>query len=470
MLTVLRSPLLNVPPTLLENLMPSVDSSEQSSGTVWEQLTASTTLALQTVAQTISHWHTLAMQLPLHDVLDHVIRSCDAVTRYTQTAPVVERTMAQSHWTWVLNWALNLNQGRFPSLAAAIADAERLAEFVPDDKDTQALGDAVRIMTVHGSKGLEAEHVWLVSACGPSEKADSDRDWLTVWPAGVDTPVHMSLVSSIKKPSGVRKPWIEDERQAYLDEADHLLYVALTRARRCVHVSGFTGAKTGQHHWYGRLLPSASLVHEAWPHEEASGLPTTLAESSSAHWQPLPALPTVSVGELMPDESTRAQRQGIVWHAAMQFVNATAFDDLDAWWGSVWHRLEPLSRSLDEQALGEVRQSINRVLADERVRPLLSAYPSCQWVEWEWMVAASTARADRVVLQQTSHDGQATQRWVLMDFKWSVNEDSLPLYRQQLERYKSLIESTLMIKHKGDAAVQALESWLITRDAEIIPL
>ena len=104
----------------------------------------------------------------------------------------------------------------------------------------------VRIMTMHGAKGLEAPLVILPDMLKPRAPTDalvSDGQYM-YWPASVD---------------GVRPSFIEDIRGAGGDEdaeeLDRLLYVALTRAEQGLLIGGFKdpnrrGLKDS---WYERL-------------------------------------------------------------------------------------------------------------------------------------------------------------------------------------------------------------------------
>ena len=485
LLTVLRSPLLNMSMSDLQVVLQQTD--EDSPQPLWVQLQTLDSPHVQTMVQAIAQWCDMTKRLPLHDVMDHIVRQTHAIERYTQTAPVVERNLAQSHWTWVVNWALNLNQGRLPDIHQAIAEAQRLAQYQPSDHESAGLYDCARIMTVHGAKGLEARHVWLVSAVGPSEKNGGGTSWLTVWLSGEDAPTHMSLMKSSHAAVGQRLAWMLQERQAELDESDHLLYVALTRAKYCVHVSGYLKQRSSEQSWFARLGNCGGTQHEQWPHTQ-TGQPieeTQQVVSNSAlnnasdgvsTWQPLPALPWVQAGQYMNMVDTQETRQGTAWHAAMQYLNNTAFESFDDWWQRIWPRLEPLCRGLNHTVLESIQRAVQTVIEHPQLKALLSAPKAYQWVEWEWLhietvsrqgdVTGRFARADRIVLDTNS----VPPRWVLMDFKWSVNEESLPEYKKQLDRYKVLMKNTLMAKKEFKHASANVQTWLVTRQAEIIEL
>ena len=76
-------------------------------------------------------------------------------------------------------------------------------------------------------------------------------------------------MNNLGHPSPGRAAAQSIEQQAYADEEDHLLYVAITRARYSIHLSGSEkrGASNG---WYERLLPFATLVHDSWASPEGA--------------------------------------------------------------------------------------------------------------------------------------------------------------------------------------------------------
>ena len=128
-------------------------------------------------------------------------------------------------------------------------------------RDMEAAGDAVRVMTVHAAKGLEAKMVILPDTCGaPSGQHDPaifalphDREPLTTaWsPRRVDDPpAVMAARAAI--------------RQAAAEEHRRLLYVALTRAEERLIIAGFHGVKgKADGCWYDMIAASDLGLTEA---------------------------------------------------------------------------------------------------------------------------------------------------------------------------------------------------------------
>ena len=118
-------------------------------------------------------------------------------------------------------------------------------------------GDQVRVMTVHGSKGLQAPIVILADA---AIRPDASGDLvLADQPPGSDLPdlVPLPALTNEQKVGPVRAV---EEANAVRSMQEHwrLLYVAMTRAEEALFVGGSLGprdAKNGPHadSWYARL-------------------------------------------------------------------------------------------------------------------------------------------------------------------------------------------------------------------------
>ena len=111
-------------------------------------------------------------------------------------------------------------------------------------RDMEASGDVVRVMTVHGAKGLEAPVVFLFDA----NLADAPLRDRILWSDGL--PFFKS--SDFKSIDGNFRRMYEAQKAAGLGEFYRLLYVAMTRARDRLYVCGWE-AKKGEREqsWYG---------------------------------------------------------------------------------------------------------------------------------------------------------------------------------------------------------------------------
>ncbi|CAM3237501.1 DNA 3'-5' helicase [Sphingomonas antarctica] len=136
-------------------------------------------------------------------------------------------------------------------------------------RDSSEPGNAARVMTVHGAKGLEARLVILADACADPEKARDGE--LTVEIGGVRVVIptpptsDRALVPALADAHAAQKA-------AALEEHWRLLYVAMTRARDQLVVAGaLTGRMTepAPQSWYNAVLAG---MEAAGAVETADGL------------------------------------------------------------------------------------------------------------------------------------------------------------------------------------------------------
>ncbi|MGZ8359331.1 MAG: double-strand break repair helicase AddA [Allosphingosinicella sp.] len=142
----------------------------------------------------------------------------------------------------LLSSALEFENGGSPSLQAFLDwFARGDVEIVRDPSGPQ---DAVRVMTVHGSKGLQSPIVILADACADPDRAGGAPGERTIGlpiaPDGTEVPVFRPRKDELVEPLRSRI-----EAQDRLDREEHwrLLYVALTRAEERLYVGGALGAR-----------------------------------------------------------------------------------------------------------------------------------------------------------------------------------------------------------------------------------
>ena len=125
-------------------------------------------------------------------------------------------------------------------------------------RDMEARADKVRIMTVHGSKGLEAPVVFLVDTCSLPQapkgmiavEQDSDAE-----PGNRAMPPLLQMGADMRAPAYALHKQARAERN--MEEYRRLLYVAMTRAADHLIVTGHVGkSDPGPECWYN-LIDSA---------------------------------------------------------------------------------------------------------------------------------------------------------------------------------------------------------------------
>ena len=203
----------------------------------------------------MARWCEWAPHLPVHDLLDRIFHEADVEQRYSDAVPSAMRNAVQANLIAFMELSLTLDSGRYPSLARFLADLKTLQRAPdiesPDEGVLVEAGNVVRILTVHGAKGLEAPLVWLIDTT-TRPKVREGFDVLVTWPTGAEQPTHFSFLTTKADQGKAREQFLAEE-QAILDQEEaNLLYVAMTRAKQYLIVSG-NQVGNGAGSWYEAL-------------------------------------------------------------------------------------------------------------------------------------------------------------------------------------------------------------------------
>ncbi|MDB5992789.1 MAG: putative exonuclease, partial [Herbaspirillum sp.] len=238
----------------------------------WQRLLAmpAGSAALQRATGLLQRWLEVAAHLPVHDLLDVILHEGVLIERYTQAASALTRSQAIGNIHAFVELALALDAGRYPSLPKfidALRTLQRHAERdAPNEANIDAAADAVRILTVHSAKGLEAPVVVVLDA-NHSEPARDDAGILCDWPQDAEAPTHFSAFGRVSQRGVAREKLFEAEAQFKHQEDWNLFYVALTRAKQLLIVSGVADKRGGgssgglmANGWYARLQGAQDLL------------------------------------------------------------------------------------------------------------------------------------------------------------------------------------------------------------------
>jgi ATP-dependent helicase/nuclease subunit A len=216
--------------------------------------------------------------------------------------------------------ALNQDGGRYPSLTRFIRDLKALvddADAAPDEGIAADDENAVRLLTIHGAKGLEAPIVWLL---GGSDAPPRDSyGVLSPWPPGAPAPAHFSLYGKREERGAFRAHWFADEEEQDRREDANLLYVALTRARQALIVSGNSEVVKSS----GRMKSSwLERVSGAWGE---SPVPAALPETDRNTSTSPPAKPALlsapATGQRRTESlQSSAGGEGEFFHACLEHL------------------------------------------------------------------------------------------------------------------------------------------------------
>jgi ATP-dependent helicase/nuclease subunit A len=154
-------------------------------------------------------------------------------------------------------------------------------------RDPSAPLDAVRVMTVHGSKGLEAPVVVLADACADPERLGPGARFADLPIGGDAVPVPRPKKEAMMEPlkSGIEAKDLRDRQEHW-----RLLYVAMTRAKERLYVGGAlaTGAKgPPEQSWFRAVEQGLAGLGCQWEEDDHWGGALTFGMPVKNHPQPL---------------------------------------------------------------------------------------------------------------------------------------------------------------------------------------
>lgn len=386
-------------------------------------------------------WREAAGPLPPHDLLDRIFHQGEVEARYAAATPERLRPSVLANLRGVLELSLRLGGGRFPSLPRFLDELTALAEDAGDDAPDEppaASGDAVRMLTIHAAKGLEAPVVFLIKA--DEERRERDHQGVLLdWPPEAARPAHFSVYAKAELRGPSRDDLFEQERRLAEREQLNLLYVAMTRAQQALFVSGLDGAKAGT--WL-------ALMDEALARAEMDGLPAMeqvdAVASAPAGTEPDHDRMSAGAGMTVPVEGIGRRRPpatpqsefGIRVHRYLELASA-GFDPAAI----------RADLGLDEAGFAEVRAMAAAILGNPATRRFFDSGRGRNEVAYV-DADGQLRRIDRLV----EYDDEV---WVL-DYKTGGYADE---YRDQLADYRRAVTTLYPGKRVRSALLFGDGSW-----------
>ncbi len=295
-------------------------------GTWWQRLQhlareGSASPALARARRLLAGWQELTDRLPVHDLLDRIYFEGDVLDRYQRAVPEAMGPAVLANLHAFMHLALEVEGGRYPSLPKFLGELAELRrasdQEAPDEGAIGDAGNAVRIYTVHGAKGLEAPIVWLLDAHS-AERANDSYGVLLEWPPEQPAPRHFSLYTTQQERGRRRDALFQAEAQLASRENLNLLYVAMTRAKQVLMVSGCDNSRAGDT-WYRKIARAAAPDEEAqpqaWP--EAPPSPVSVA-AQTPRAVPAELTRPLPTGAREEGEISAARRYGVNLHALLE--------------------------------------------------------------------------------------------------------------------------------------------------------
>ncbi len=307
---------------------------------------------LQAIAATLERWQGWLAALPPHDALDAIYHDGDVRARFAAAAPPALRGAVLANLGALLAASLAVGGARYATPYAFVRRLKAGEVQAP----VTASPDAVRLLTVHGAKGLEARCVLLLDSDPNAQNAES-MGLLIEWPGEEPAPRRLVFLARESAPPACCADLLANERQARAREELNGLYVALTRARETFVLSATAPHRAAEGSAWRRVSPQALDV----PPEQL--LAPEAAATTLQHTFSLPILPQVSAdwrsdaiemvasAEAAGDADDRSARIGRAMHRLLE--GAAASGAVLAQWPEA--RLRAVAREFALDAAGQAR-------------------------------------------------------------------------------------------------------------------
>jgi ATP-dependent helicase/nuclease subunit A len=521
---VLRSPLFGASEDQMQSIAIALASEGYRSW--WDALQASSDPALQKAGRYLEHWRVLSEHFPVHDLLDQIYAENDVRMRYAIASDDLLRPQVLANIDAFLELALNHDGGRYPSLGRFIAEIKAMRQGdddeTPDEggmdldgesaeaielEDASTLSDAdrnkrVRMMTVHGAKGLEAPFVVLLDT-NHTTGMNQHRGILLDWPPNETAPIHLSAFTkdTITSP---RTQIQEEEQRISVNENWNALYVAMTRAKQGLWISGVSKSSTKEdgldlNSWYHRIqsaeLPDYVAEEVALPLDDARPTSQSQSESQSDAHTPFTiddfaldwdvaqsshslqlaniesgiANTNAVVAQAEPEIDPRILEDGVYFHALLECCTLQS--------GSTILDLPSLAHTMNWFGIDEARATLalsrtKIVLQTEALKPYLL---DGEWIQaWNEIDVLMTADENESMQEdqnkKTIHTRfdrlvEFADRLVILDYKLSLpkeGDSKTALYQKQLQQY-----ATGLQRIRND---KPIEAYLVSAAGELLQL
>ncbi|MBC7919099.1 MAG: PD-(D/E)XK nuclease family protein, partial [Rhodoferax sp.] len=390
--------------------------------------------SVQRASQLLARWKGWLDSLPLHDALSAMVEDGDVLARYASAAQPSQAETAVAHVQAVLQAALAVDGGRYPSAYAFVRALRAGGLSAPVRADR----DAVRLLTIHGAKGLEAPLVVMLDTDGEAPRSES-MGVLVDWPGEAAYPQSLVFLASESRPSVCVADALAREQAARQREELNALYVATTRAKNTLLISSVEPHGGQPASWWQRLEGLAA---------DAVMPATVLAVAQETAMVGVTQLVALKI---MPNGAVaRIQQAQVATKYVAYESQEPAPDSLEARIGLAMHRLLEWSGAqpdwnlrqllavqtefeLDDAQAGTARDMAQRILQGEGAWAWNAADLAWQGNEVGIAWRGKPMRMDRLVQRRS------TGEWWVLDYKSAAQPLLQPELRTQLQIYRDAV-------------------------------
>lgn len=365
LLQTLRSPIFNVTNDHLIEL-------RQTEGAGWHQkLTryakqASAEHPLSIADAQIALWTNLVDRIPVHDLLNKIYSGWNILNRYQSACPSTESNQICARLTQLLHLSLELDSGRYPSITRFTRALNEANPQASQDTQTDNL-DAIEIMTAHGAKGLEAPIVF-VADTGPIKPPPEQFKALSSWPATQAKPTKF-LLGCKESNLSEKALTLKIEIEHFSSESINLLYVALTRAKQILIITGVASKRNASNSWYSLISNTLGVdKEEPWEFElnpqPTCSKPEKKQPTQSTYSYPkdifAPVMPQWNQQRVNNQADSAATNYGTVVHKCLEILANKPTIELQALVNLVISETDIRLNELDiEAAIAEAETCLN---------------------------------------------------------------------------------------------------------------
>jgi len=329
------------------------------------------------------------------------------------------------------------------------------------------------MMTVHGAKGLEAPFVILLDT-NHTTGMNQHRGILLDWPPNEAAPIHLSAFTkdTITSP---RTQIQEEEQRISANENWNALYVAMTRAKQGLWISGVSKSSTKEdgldlNSWYHRIqsaeLPDYVAEEVALPLDDARPTSQSQSEGQSdarmpfsiddfvIEWDVAQSIHALQLANIEggitktdavenaaePELDPRILEDGVHFHALLECCTLQS--------GGTAADLPTLAQTMQWFGIDEARATLalsraKTVLQTESLKPYLLDGEWIQaWNEIDVLIPADikqeAGESSKTIHTRFDRLIEFADRLVILDYKLTLpkeGDSKTALYQKQLQQY-----------------------------------
>ena len=419
----------------------------------------------------LARWKTWLDDLPPHDALDAIFHDGDVLAKFASAAPATRRASVLANLRALLSAALDINAARYATPYAFVramvsgrsaAGDNSMVDVTQTVKaPVQSDDAAIRLLTIHGAKGLEAELVLMLDTDALPSKA-ATMSVLVDWPGEAAAPTSFVFLASESRPAPSVVHAFTVELAARKREELNALYVAMTRAKQQLVLSSVAPHRDPGVTWWQRLQGLAEPCAAITPESELPVIATSADTLKSA-----------TIALLVLPELKKASNMAIagVKYASSAMNNVANFEEsslqssLESRIGQAMHRLlqwlpdqaavhhgfeaadikaVALEFALSTTQADQAAAMAQRIATGEGAWSWNPSVVDWQGNELELFAAGQLLRLDRLVRRADTGD------WWVLDYKSESQPQRKPELVAQLQAYRAAVQAS-----QADSTVKA---------------